>query len=63
MQLATLGVAILSALALILLPARLLAGRADAGLRRATGAYFLLIGTGFMFIEIAVMQGLPPHHG
>ena len=58
LQLATLGVAILSALVLILLPARLLAGRADAGLRRATGAYFLLIGTGFMFIEIAVMQRL-----
>ena len=58
LQLATLGMAILSALALILLPARLLAGRADAHQRRAIGAYFLLIGTGFIFIEIAIMQRL-----
>jgi hypothetical protein len=55
-QAATLGIAILSGLILILLPARLLAGRAGGGLRLATGAYFLLIGTGFMFVEIAAMQ-------
>jgi hypothetical protein len=58
LQLATLGVAVLSALVLILLPARLLAGRTDGGLRRATAAYFLLIGVGFMFIEIATLQRL-----
>jgi hypothetical protein len=58
LQLATLGTAALAALALILLPARLLAGGADGGLRRATAAYFLLIGIGFMFIEIATMQRL-----
>jgi hypothetical protein len=58
LQLATLGVAVLAALVLILLPARLLAGRTDGGLRRATAAYFLLIGVGFMFIEIATLQRL-----
>ena len=57
-QLVTLGVAVLFALVLILLPARVLARRAAAGLRRATAAYFLLIGVGFMFIEIAAMQRL-----
>jgi hypothetical protein len=45
-------------LALILLPARALARGADAGLRRATAAYFLLVGAGFMFVEIAAMQRL-----
>jgi hypothetical protein len=44
--------------ALILLPARALARRAEAGLRRATAAYFLLVGAGFMFTEIAAMQRL-----
>ncbi|HET6468591.1 MAG TPA: hypothetical protein VFG43_09465, partial [Geminicoccaceae bacterium] len=58
LQLATLGVAVLFSLVLILLPARLLAGRSDGSLRRATGAYFLLIGAGFMFVEIATMQRL-----
>ena len=58
LQLATLGVAALFGLALILLPARVLARRADAGLRRATAAYFLLVGAGFMFTEIAAMQRL-----
>jgi hypothetical protein len=58
MQFAALGIAVLSGLILILLPAWLLIGRANGGLRRATGAYFLLIGTGFMFVEIAVMQRL-----
>jgi hypothetical protein len=58
LQLATLAVAVLAALVLILLPARLLAGRTDGGLRRATAAYFLLIGVGFMFIEIATLQRL-----
>lgn len=57
-QLATLGIAVLAALVLILLPVRLLTDRADGGLRRATAAYFLLIGTGFMFIEIATIQRL-----
>jgi MFS family permease len=57
-QLATLGIAVLSGLVLILLPARLLTGRAGGRLYRGTGAYFLLIGTGFMFIEIAAMQRL-----
>lgn len=57
-QLATLGVAALSALVLILLPVRLLAGRTAGRLRRATAAYFLLIATGFMFIEIATIQRL-----
>jgi MFS family permease len=57
-QLATLGLAILFSLVLVLLPARLLTGRADGGLRRATAAYFLLIGTGFLFIEIATIQRL-----
>jgi hypothetical protein len=58
LQLATLGVAVLSGLALVLLPARLLARRAEAGLRRATAAYVLLIGAGFMFTEVAAMQRL-----
>ena len=58
LQLATLGVAVLSGLVLILLPARLLAGRADRRLRRATAAYFLLIGLGFLLVEIAVLQRL-----
>jgi hypothetical protein len=67
-QLATLGIAVLAGLILILLPARLLAGRAGGSLRGATGAYFLLIGTGFMFVEIAAMQRLvlllgDPVHG
>jgi MFS family permease len=57
-QLATLGIAVLSALVLILLPARLLARRASSSLRRATATYFLLIGTGFMFVEIAALQRL-----
>ena len=46
------------ALVLILLPARLLAGRAGRRLRRATAAYFLLIGLGFLLVEIAVLQRL-----
>jgi hypothetical protein len=58
LQVATLGVAALFGLAFILLPARMLARRADAGLRRATAAYFLLVGAGFMFTEIAAMQRL-----
>jgi hypothetical protein len=58
LQLVALGVAVLFALVLILLPARLLAGRTDGRLRRATAAYFLLIGIGFMFIEIATLQRL-----
>ncbi len=57
-QLATLGVAVLSGLVLILLPARLLARRADRRLRRATAAYFLLVGLGFLLVEIAVLQRL-----
>jgi hypothetical protein len=57
-QFGTLGIAVLATLLLVLLPARLLAGRSSTGLRRATGAYFLLIGLGFMFIEIATMQRL-----
>lgn len=57
-QVATLGTAVLSGLVLILLPARLLAGRTAGSLRRATGTYFLLIGAGFMFLEIAAMQRL-----
>jgi hypothetical protein len=58
-QVATLGIAVVFGAVLILLPTRLLAGPAGAGRRRAaTGAYFLLIGTGFMFIEIASMQRL-----
>jgi hypothetical protein len=57
-QVATLGIAVLSGLILILLPARRLTGRTIIGLRRATGAYFLLIGAGFMFVEIAAMQRL-----
>jgi hypothetical protein len=58
LQLATLGVAVLSAVVLILLPARLLARRADLRLRRATAAYFLLVGLGFLLVEIAVLQRL-----
>jgi hypothetical protein len=58
MQLATLGIAILSGLVLVLLPARLLAGRAGRGLPGRTAAHFLLIGTGFMHVEIAAMQRL-----
>jgi hypothetical protein len=58
LQLATLGVAAVFGIALILLPARVLARQAGAGLRRATAAYFLLVGAGFMFIEIAAMQRL-----
>ena len=58
LQLVTFGIAALSGVALILLPARVLARHADSGLRRATAAYFLLIGAGFMFIEIAAMQRL-----
>ena len=58
LQLATLGVAVLSGLVLILLPARLLARRADRRLRRATAAYFLLVGLGFLLVEIAVLQRL-----
>jgi hypothetical protein len=58
LQLATLCVAVFSAFVLILLPARRLAGRAEGGLRRATAASFLLIGIGFLFIEIATMQRL-----
>jgi hypothetical protein len=58
LQGATLGIAVLSGLILILLPARLLIGRATGDVRRATGAYFLLIGSGFMFVEIAAMQRL-----
>ena len=48
----------LSGLVLILLPARLLARRADRRLRRATAAYFLLVGLGFLLVEIAVLQRL-----
>jgi hypothetical protein len=55
-QFVTLCIAVLSSLILVLLPARLFTRRAEVGLRRATGTYFLLIGTGFMFIEIAAMQ-------
>jgi hypothetical protein len=58
LQLATLGVAAVFGMALILLPARVLARQAEAGLRRATAAYFLLVGAGFMFTEIAAMQRL-----
>jgi hypothetical protein len=58
LQLATLGVAVLSAVVLILLPARLLAKRASRPLRRATATYFLLIGLGFLLVEIAVLQRL-----
>ena len=58
MQLITLGVAALSAVALILLPSRPLAARSDPRLRRVTASYFLLIGLGFLLIEIAVMQRL-----
>lgn len=57
-QVATLGIAILSGLVLILLPARVLAGRVTGRAGRGTAAYFLLIGAGFMFVEIAVMQRL-----
>jgi hypothetical protein len=41
-----------------LLPARLLAGRADRHLRRTSGMYFLLVGLGFLLVEIAAMQRL-----
>ena len=58
LQAVTLGVAVLSGLVLILLPARLLARRADRRLRRATAAYFLLVGLGFLLVEIAVLQRL-----
>jgi hypothetical protein len=58
LQLITFGVATLSGLALILLPARLLTARSDRRPRRATAAYFLLVGLGFLLIEIAVMQRL-----
>ena len=58
LQLATLSVAVLSALVLILLPARLLVGGASRSLRRVTGAYFLLIGLGFLLVEIAALQRL-----
>jgi hypothetical protein len=58
LQLATLGVAVLSGLVLIVAPARLLARRADRRLRRATAAYFLLVGLGFLLVEIAVLQRL-----
>jgi hypothetical protein len=58
LQLATLGVAVLSGLVLVLLPARLLAGRASSHLRRATGAYFLSVGLGFLLVEIAALQRL-----
>jgi hypothetical protein len=58
LQLAALGIAAVFGVVLILLPARVLARRAEAGLRRATAAYFLLVGAGFMFTEIAAMQRL-----
>jgi hypothetical protein len=58
LQLATLGLAILFALVLILLPARRAVGATDGHLRHATAIYFLLIGIGFMFIEIAALQRL-----
>ena len=58
LQIAAFGVAALFGLALILLPARVLARQAEAGLRRATATYVLLVGAGFMFTEIAAMQRL-----
>lgn len=57
-QAATLAIAVAAALALILLPARLLAGKVAGRAGLGTAAYFLLIGIGFMFVEIAVMQHL-----
>ena len=55
-QLATLGVAILFSFILILLPARLMVGPGQRRLLGVTAGYFLLIGLGFLFTEIAVMQ-------
>jgi hypothetical protein len=55
-QLVTLGVAVLFALVLILVPAGLTIGATAGGLMRPVAAYFLLIGFGFMFIEIATLQ-------
>jgi hypothetical protein len=51
-------VAVLAGLVLVLLPARLLAGRAGRPLRRATAAYFLLVGLGFLLVEVAALQRL-----
>ncbi|HWS12629.1 MAG TPA: hypothetical protein VN279_07530, partial [Rhodocyclaceae bacterium] len=59
---ATLAQAVLVGLALILLPlaasrrTRQAASRAAAGLRWRAAAYFLALGLGFMFVEIAFIQ-------
>lgn len=57
-QFATLALATLLAGLLILLPAHWLARGAASRPRAAVGGYFLLIGVGFIFTEIAVMQRL-----